>query len=86
MKDVAGVKVGHPLGGPQRKVHDMAPAQLQARRMQQPVQRACVLHRVWQLSAGQPRRLPGPWRLENDEASAQLQPWRMQQPIQAGTV
>ena len=46
MEDVAGVEVGHPPGGPQRKVHDVAPAQLQPGRVQQPVQRACAVHHL----------------------------------------
>jgi hypothetical protein len=39
VQDVAGVEVRHAAGSAQRQVHDVAPAQLQPRRVQQPVQR-----------------------------------------------
>jgi uncharacterized protein YPO0396 len=43
VQDVAGVEVRHATGRAQRQVHNVAPAQLQPRRVQQPVQRACTI-------------------------------------------
>lgn len=45
VQDVAGVEVRHAAGRAQRQVHDVAPAQLQARRVQQPIQRPCTVTR-----------------------------------------